>query len=446
MTVSETIVALATPPGRGGVGVIRISGPAVSAIAKIVLKKLPIARHATFTNFYSSTNEMIDQGIALFFPAPNSFTGEDVLELQGHGSPAAIEQLIESIVASGARLARPGEFSERAFLNQRMDLLQAEAVADLIHAASKQAAKNAMQSLQGVFSQKIYQLRDQMIQLRLRIEAEIDFTEEEIDFLEDHTIQNHLTDILSTLQQIQKTAQQGRLLREGITLVISGEPNVGKSSLLNALSKRDTAIVTAIPGTTRDILREYIQIDGLPIHLIDTAGLRESDDPIEQEGIRRAKLEIEKADLILYVSDTKTGSPRLHAQQVREDGLKTIYIRNKIDLTNEAPSVQNENENIIISLSAQTGAGLELLEQTIKSEFGISENVEGLYSARQRHLEALARAEKYVQQGAQHVAKSSRELLADDLREAQKALNELTGEFTSDDLLGEIFSSFCIGK
>jgi len=434
---TDTIVAQATPPGRGGVAIVRVSGPLVSSITHHIIQKNLKARHATYSNFFSEKNELIDQGIACYFPNPHSFTGEDILELHTHGSPIVINTLIESILFYGARLARPGEFSLRAFLNNRMDLTQAEAIADLINASSKQAAKNALNSLQGVFSKKIHALLDQLIQLRMMIEAEIDFTEEEINFLDPLVIQQKIQTNLTTLHHILKTAQQGSLLREGITAVISGEPNVGKSSLLNALSKRDAAIVTDIPGTTRDILREYIQIGGLPIHLIDTAGIRESNDPIEQEGIRRAQVEIQKADLVIHVVDATQPIPQKLSQ---------LIIRNKIDLINEKPSIMHENDAALISLSAKTGEGLELLEQYIQNCFDLTTNEESLFSARQRHIDALIKAEKSLQNGFQNLTSSTRELLAEDLRQAQNALNEITGEFTSDDLLGKIFSNFCIGK
>lgn len=441
----ETIVALATPPGRGGVAIIRVSGLNVLSIAKQIIKKKLKPRYATFTYFYGKNNEIIDQGIALFFPAPHSFTGEDILECHIHGSPIIANQLIKIIVSLGARLAKPGEFSERAFLNNRIDLTQAEAIADLIDASSECAAKNALHSLQGHFSKKIYELLDDLIQLRLRIEAEIDFTEEEINFLDNKIIQEKITHILNHLNQIKKTATQGSLLREGITTVILGEPNVGKSSLLNTLSQRDVAIVTEHPGTTRDILRETIQLDNLSIHLVDTAGLRESQDPIEQEGIRRAKVETTRADLILVIFDvTKPIDFKKFIQ--KNFSKKTIFVRNKIDLINEKPVVYKENDYTIVSISAQKNLGIDLLIEQIKINFELTESTEGIFSARQRHLDALSRAEHFLQNSLQNINNATKELLADDLRMAQNALNEITGEFTSDDLLGKIFSSFCIGK
>jgi len=449
-TTTDTIVATATPPGYGGVAIVRVSGPNVLFIINKITQKQLKPRYATYVNFYAKNNEIIDQGIAIFFPNPNSFTGEDILELQIHGSPIVANKLIEEIISLNARLAKPGEFSERAFLNNRIDLIQAEAIADLINSSSEQAAKNALNSLQGVFSKKIEDLLKNLIQLRLMIEAEIDFTEEEIDFLDNKIIEKKLLDLLLELKNIQKTAKQGSLLSEGINIVISGEPNVGKSSLLNALSNKDSAIVTNIPGTTRDILREKIQIDGLPIHLIDTAGLRESDDPIEQEGIRRARIEIDKADLVLIILDASKNieitNDNIQNNIKLNKNKKYIFIRNKIDLTNENPSIITKNNYSIISISVKNNIGLELLTKHIKHLSGLSDNQEGIFSARQRHLDALSRAEEFISLGLKNISNITRELLADDLMFAQNSINEITGEFTTDDLLGKIFSSFCIGK
>ncbi len=444
--VTDTIVAAATPPGRGGVAIVRVSGPLVKHVATHLLKEIPKPRYATYSNFLDEINNPIDEGIALFFPGPNSFTGEDVLELQGHGGPAVVDCLIQRIVALGVRLARPGEFSERAFLNDKMDLAQAEAIADLIDAASEQAARNALRSLQGEFSKKIHALVEALIRLRIYVEAAIDFVEEEIDFLSGEQVSNDLINLLQDLATIQASATQGSLLRDGITAVIAGQPNVGKSSLLNQLSGKESAIVTDIPGTTRDVLREHILIDGMPMHIIDTAGLRDSEDRVEQEGIRRARSEIVRADIVIFVKDaTLSDSADLLAKIPEHAAL--ITVRNKIDLLNETPSLVKENQHTIISLSAKAGLGIDLLKTHIKACAGFNANIEGNFSARRRHLDALTRARNFLLNGQQQLTEHrAGELLAEDLRLAQNALNEITGEFSSDDLLGRIFGSFCIGK
>lgn len=446
---TDTIVAPATPPGRGGVAIIRISGPLVPDVAKKILGSIPKPRLATYKNFLDQSGNAIDEGLALFFPAPNSFTGEDVLELHGHGGPAVVDCLVRRILELNTRFARPGEFSERAFLNDKMDLAQAEAVADLIDAASEQAARNALRSLQGEFSKKIHYLVEQLIRLRIYVEAAIDFVEEEIDFLGNKEVTNQLTHIIDELENVLLSATQGSLLREGITAVIAGEPNVGKSSLLNQLSGKDIAIVTDIPGTTRDVLREHVIIDGMPMHIIDTAGLRESTDPVEQEGIRRAREEIKRADLVLFVTDAshaETVKLSDFLQQVPEHAT-FITLRNKIDLTKETPSVNQNNKEIVISLSAKNNLGIDLLKTQIKSCVGFNQSAEGSFSARRRHLDALMRAKEFLLTGQRQLQENKAgELLAEDLRQAQYALSEITGEFTSDDLLGRIFSSFCIGK
>lgn len=442
---TDTIVALATPPGRGGIAVIRISGPLVKSIAEQLLGEIPKPRFAEFHLFKNTSNEAMDEGLALFFPSPHSFTGEDVLELQGHGGTAVTNSLIRRIVELGARLARPGEFSERAFLNNKIDLTQAEAIADLIDAATEQAARASMRSLQGKFSKKIKELVEKLIQLRIYVEAAIDFVEEEIDFLASQQIIDDLLSILEQLKKVELSAMQGSLLREGITVVIAGEPNVGKSSLLNCLSGKESAIVTHIPGTTRDVLREYIHLDGMPIHIIDTAGLRESEDIVEQEGIRRAYDEFKKADLILYIVD---------AQQKNDINsftftphIPVIIVRNKIDLTHEPANLIQENNQTIISLSAKNQLGIELLKNSIQTHVGFQLHNEGVFSARRRHLDAIKYAKKFLQNGLHQLQEyQAGELLAEDLRQAQQALNEITGEFTTDDLLGRIFSSFCVGK
>jgi tRNA modification GTPase len=438
---TDTIIAQATPPGRGGIGVIRVSGPKVPEVALALLGKLPKPRYATHRSFAG-----IDEGLALYFPGPHSFTGEDVLELQGHGGPVVLDMVIQKILEiEDVRLARPGEFSERAFLNDKLDLAQAEAIADLIDAGSTQAARAALRSLQGEFSQVIQTLQEQLTHLRMYVEAAIDFPEEEVDFLSDSHITESLNTLLEQIHTIQLSAKQGVLLREGMTVVIAGEPNVGKSSLLNRLSGRDSAIVTDIPGTTRDVLREYIQMDGIPLHIIDTAGLRSTTDQIEQEGIRRAWSEIEKADHILFLTDITVGATHASPMPEFPDNIPLTIICNKIDLTGES----SRSEDNVIYLSAKTGEGIEYLRDRLKDSVGATHAspIEGGFIARRRHLDALDRAYQAILVGQQQLNDArAGELLAEDLRQAQHALGEITGEFTADDLLGKIFSSFCIGK
>ena len=441
----DTIAALATPPGRGGIAIVRVSGPLVKSIIQALLGQILTPRQATYLPFREINGELLDEGVAIFFPAPHSFTGEDVLELHGHGGPVVVDLLLQALLKLGARLAKPGEFSERAFLNGKMDLAQAEAIADLINATSKQAAQSAMRSLQGEFSKEIHTLNEKIIHLRMYVEAAIDFTDEEIDFLGDEKISKGLNAVLSHLTVIQTKAKQGSFLREGISAVIVGEPNVGKSSLLNCLSGKEVAIVTDIPGTTRDVLRDYILIDGMPMHIIDTAGLRESDDVVEQEGIRRAYKEMEQADIVLYVTDAI--QPALLPTQNLFADKPVIVIRNKIDLLNKPAQISMENAVPIVSLSVKTGEGITLLTNQIKQQVGFHSDADGIYLARRRHLDALARAQEHVQASLTQLSDAKAgELAAEDLRLAQLALNEITGEFTSDDLLGRIFSSFCIGK
>ena len=447
-TTSETICAIATPPGRGGVGIIRISGVNLSNFATPIIGDLPTPRYASYRKFRDKSGEIIDEGIVLYFPGPNSFTGEDVIELQGHGGPVVMDMLTERVLQLGARLARAGEFSERAFLNNKLDLAQAEAIADLIDSGSRAAARLANRSLLGLFSQQIHRLVDEMIQLRLYVEAAIDFPEEEIDFLNDGIVSTRLQSILDNTKQIQKSARIGTLLRDGMQLVIAGRPNAGKSSLLNALSGRDTAIVTEIAGTTRDLLREQIQIDGMPLHLIDTAGLRHSDDVVEMEGIRRARKEIDSADMILWVYDVLDGIDQ-DADDIAllPEGVRVTLICNKIDNTNTHCSIDKRADGVTVSLSAKSGEGIDLLREHLKQSMDYHGEEEGEFIARRRHLDAIKRALTFIESGKFALESSlSGELLAEDLRQAQNALGEITGEFTADDLLGEIFSSFCIGK
>ena len=446
--ISEIICAIATPPGRGGVGIIRISGVNLTDFVTSMIGSLPKPRYAGYRKFCDKDGEIIDEGIVLYFPGPKSFTGEDVIELQGHGGPVVMDMLIEQLLQLGARMARPGEFSERAFLNNKLDLAQAEAIADLIDSGSRAAARLANRSLLGVFSQQIHQLVDEMIQLRLYVEAAIDFPEEEIDFLSDGVVSAHLHSILDKTEQIQKSAHIGTLLRDGMQLVIAGRTNAGKSSLLNALCGRETAIVTEIAGTTRDLLREQIQIDGMPLHLIDTAGLRHSDDAVEMEGIRRAREEIDSADMILWVYDVHEGIDQ-DADDIAllPEGVPVTLICNKIDDTDARSSIEKRADGVTVSLSAKSGEGIDLLREHLKQSMGYHGEEEGEFIARRRHLDAIKRALTFIESGKSALETSlSGELLAEDLRQAQNALGEITGEFTADDLLGEIFSSFCIGK
>ena len=444
----DTIAAVATPPGKGGVGIVRISGPDVPGMARILCGDLPEPRRATVCVFRDAQNATIDQGLALYFPEPHSFTGEHILEIHGHGGPVVQDMLLTRTMELGARPARPGEFSERAFLNDKLDLLQAEAVADLIAATTAQAAHAAVRSLQGEFSERIKQLLERLIQLRAYVEAALDFPEEEIDFLADATIAKGLDNLDQEFQRLLAAARQGCLLRDGMTIVIAGRPNAGKSSLLNALAGSDRAIVTDIPGTTRDLLREYLAIDGMPMHVIDTAGLHESENQVEQEGVRRAWQAIQSADRILLVTDDQVGF-----QQADQDILSRLpaelsctVIYNKIDLTNRRAGLVAEDPPAV-ALSARTGAGLDALRAHLVQAVGYQEATAGDFTARRRHLEALQRARQSVLSGRNQLDNNKAgELLAEELRQAQLALNEITGEFTSDDLLGQIFSSFCIGK
>lgn len=452
-TAQDTIAAQATPPGRGGVGIIRLSGPQALSIAEQLLGFTPKPRYAHYTPFLGEDRQVLDQGIALYFPNPHSFTGEDVVEFQGHGGPVIIDLLLQRVIRLGARLARPGEFSERAFLNDKLDLAQAEAIADLIDSSSEQAARCALRSLQGAFSERVHELVEALIQLRIYVEAAIDFPEEEIDFLADGKVQADLQRILEQLQQVRQEARQGSLLREGMNVVIAGRPNAGKSSLLNALAGRDTAIVTDIEGTTRDVLREHIHIDGMPLHIIDTAGLRDAPDAVERIGIDRAWEEIRRADRILMMVDstrtTATDPVELWPELTRQlDDLSHVtLVRNKADLTGEPVGIRQEGEYTLIALSAKQGLGIDLLRNHLKQVMGFNATTEGGFMARRRHVDALERARQLLETGAEQLSlHGAGELLAEDLRQAQQALSEITGEFSSDDLLGRIFSSFCIGK
>ena len=442
---TDTIAAIATPSGNGGVGIIRISGTLVTDIAKQLLNKPLSPRLAIYSSFLDD-NSVIDSGIALYFPNPHSYTGEDILELQGHGGAVVLDMVLRRVLNLGARLARAGEFTERAFLNNKLDLAQAEAVADLITSTTEHAVRSAQKSMQGVFSKQINQLVEELTELRIYVEAAIDFVDEEIDFLSDGVVENRLIRLLERIAQIQKTAQQGRLLRDGMTVVLAGKPNAGKSSLLNALAGHEAAIVTDIAGTTRDVLRERIQLDGMPLHIIDTAGLHDSDNAIEQEGIRRAWAEMEKADKILLLIDARaTEDPELLASLPPHIHITKIY--NKIDLLGMTPSIQQDGQQSQIYLSIKTGAGMELLTEHLKQSVDFHSDTENVFIARRRHLEALNQGYESVSSALNQLQTSlAGELVAEDLRLAQNSLAEITGQFSSDDLLGKIFSSFCIGK
>lgn len=445
--ITDTIAAIATPSGRGGVGIVRVSGPHAKNIAQEILGTCPPPREAKFLPFKDADDSAIDYGIALYFKAPHSYTGEDVLELQGHGGPVVMDLLLQRTLALGARLARPGEFSERAFLNDKLDLAQAEAIADLIDASSTQAARSALRSLEGEFSARINSLVEQLTEARIYVEAAIDFPEEEIDFLQDRDLARRMDAIVNEMNAVTVAARQGSLLREGMHVVIAGQPNAGKSSLLNCLAGREAAIVTDIPGTTRDVLRQEIVIDGLPLHIIDTAGLRESEDVVEKIGIARAWDEIHRADRVLLVVDARQGVTPADRDILARlpERLPLTVIYNKGDLVGAAPSERRGELGVEILLSALSGAGIDLLRQHLKESIGYQAS-EGSFIARRRHLDALQRADAHIETARTQLQQRAGELLAEELRQAQQALSEITGEFSSDDLLGRIFSSFCIGK
>lgn len=440
----DTIAAIATPSGRGGVGIIRLSGPNVCEISKQILGNLPNPHKATHRLFKDKNNNILDDGVAIFFPKPHSFTGEDVLELQGHGGHIVMDMLMQRCLELGARVARPGEFSERAFLNDKLDLTQAEAIADLIDSGSEQAARSALRSLQGDFSKAIDSLLIKMIETRVYVEAALDFPEEEIDFLADKSVLNRLNSIKQQLKDITAKATQGSLLRKGLNLVIIGEPNAGKSSLLNVLSGNESAIVTDIAGTTRDVLHESINLDGMPLHLIDTAGLRESEDTVEKIGINRAWEAIEKADMALLLlggNQRVTNSEKII--QKLPKSLSLIVVQNKIDLDKSEPGKRDNK----IYISAKYNLGIDVLKNELKQRIGYQNNGEDSFIARRRHLNALKDTQQLVNNAETQLLEfNAGELMAEELRLAQDELGQITGKFTSDDLLGEIFSSFCIGK
>jgi len=461
---TTTIAAQATAPGRGGVGIIRVSGPEAQNVAQAILGKVPEVRKAEYLSFLDSDAKALDQGIALFFKAPHSFTGEDVIEFQGHGGPVILDMLLKAILAlPKVIMAKPGEFSEQAFLNDKLDLTQAEAIADLINSSSEQAARSALHSLQGDFSKLVNQMVESIIHLRMYVEAAIDFPEEEIDFLADKKIVTDLKTIISQVEDVRKQAQQGCIIREGMRVVIAGRPNAGKSSLLNALSGKETAIVTDIAGTTRDVLAEQIHIDGMPLHIIDTAGLRDSNDVVEQIGIERAWKEIKQADRVLLMvdateehsvledeQDIKSYYPEFFAKLPENIGL--TLVRNKADMNNAKTGFSeftdsDSKQHSIITLSAKTGSGVDSLKEHLKTIMGYQGSTEGGFMARRRHLVALENTHQHLLTGLDQLESYvAGEILAEELRICQQELDQITGEFTSDDLLGKIFSSFCIGK
>lgn len=449
LPVSDTIAAIATPPGVGGVGIVRISGPNVPTIAHALLGRLPAARNATYARFQNVDGSTLDEGLALYFPAPRSFTGENVLELHGHGGPVVLDLVLQAVLALGARQARPGEFSERAFLNGKLDLTQAEAIADLIESASVEGARAALNSLQGAFSQRVQAINEQLIGLRLYTEAALDFPEEEIDFLADEKLAHRAKELTDQIDALRATTHQGQLLHDGITVVLAGRPNAGKSSLLNALAQHDSAIVSPVPGTTRDVVRERIQIDGLPLHVLDTAGLRESEDAIESEGVRRTHEAMRRANRVLLVIDDSE-EQEVSVQALRSqlpDGANVTLIRNKIDRSGRAAgNVASMTAFPEIAISAVDGRGLDALRTHLKECMGYQAAGEGTFSARRRHLVAIEKARGHVNEALAQLTARHGELAAEELRQAQQSLGEITGEFTSDDLLGRIFSSFCIGK
>jgi tRNA modification GTPase len=450
MTRTDTIVAAATPPGRGGVGIVRISGPKTPELAATLLGELPAARRATFARFLDAQHDPIDAGLALFFPAPHSYTGEHVLELHGHGGPLVMESLVGRALELGARRAHPGEFTQRAFLNDKLDLAQAEAIADIIDAGSRAAVRAAMRSLQGEFSAMVRGLTEAVIELRTYVEAAIDFPEEEIDFLADRELAARFQVVRDHFEGVLASARQGRLLREGMVVVIAGRPNAGKSSLLNRLAGYDAAIVTPVPGTTRDVVRERIHLDGMPLHVLDTAGLRQGGDLVEEEGIRRAQAEMQRADRVLFVIDTVKDP---EGAAVREERARLpadvpfTLVFNKCDLAVGLPVADQVGGPPRFMISALTGAGLPELRAHLKAAMGYQSVDGGAISARKRHLEALSLARERTEEASRLLTeRRAGELVAEELRAAQQALDEITGEFTSEDLLGRIFAGFCIGK
>ena len=442
----ETICALATAIGQSGIGVIRVSGPLSKIISKKILHLELKPRHAFYGPFYDNEDNTIDKGVAIYFPGPNSYTGEDVVEFQGHGGMSVMRKLLETALIFGARLSEPGEFSKRAFLNGKMDLVQAEAVQDLIQSSSEESALSAVRSLTGEFSEKINHLLSELTSLRVFVEATIDFSDEEIDFLESHQVSTKLKNLKDLLTSILESANQGAILRDGLHVAIAGKPNAGKSSLLNALTKQPSAIVTDIAGTTRDVLKETIHVDGMPLHIIDTAGLHNSEDIIEQEGIRRAYTEINNADVVLLVFDAKDELPDFSILPDLVKNKPIICIRNKIDLINTKSNVNKLDNQLEVWLSAKNGDGVDLLRKALAEFAGLNSAGEGVFLARKRHIDSIDQTLIYINSALEQLEGGASELVAEDLRQAGMSLGQITGEFSSDDLLGEIFSSFCIGK
>ena len=448
----DTIAAVATPPGRGGIGVVRISGPDALQIGSTLAGRSLRPRHAHHCLMRNPSGELLDEGLVIAFHAPASFTGEDVVELQGHGGPVVLDRVLRACLALGARVARPGEFSERAFLNDRLDLAQAEAIADLIDSASEAAARGALQTLQGAFSGRIHELMDAVTALRVYVEAALDFPDEELDFLADGDVAGRLEKLRSRVEEVRHEAGRGVLLTDGLSLVLAGAPNAGKSSLLNALARRDRAIVTEVPGTTRDVLRESVDLDGIPLHLIDTAGLRDTLDLVEAEGVRRARAEIGSADCLLFLVDAAAGeaSPRSREEVGALVGAaipeRVVLVHNKIDLTGESAGV-TAGALTRVAVSLKTGEGMEALVSHLKELVGYVDAGQSQYTARTRHLDALERAGRALADAASTLeATGAGDLVAEDLRRGHDALGEIVGALSADDLLGEIFSSFCIGK
>jgi len=445
-STTDTIAAIATASGSGGIGVVRVSGPACQEIARGILGNCPPPRHAAYLPFKEADGSLIDRGIAIYYTNPHSYTGEDVLELQAHGGPALMQLLLARCIALGARQAEPGEFTRRAYLNDKLDLAQAEAVADIINASTAEAARSAMRSLSGEFSQRIHALLQRLVDLRMYVEACLDFPEEEIDFISQGRVAEKLEAISQELDRVFKEAKQGNLLREGIQVVLVGQPNVGKSSLINQLAGEEVAIVTPIAGTTRDTIKSAIQINGVPLHVIDTAGLRETVDEVEKFGIARTWRALENANIALLLVDAAHGITE--AEKVILNRLPAvlpkIWVHNKIDLSSEAPKIEELANESHIFLSAKTGVGIDFLRAHLLKLAGWQATGEGVFMARTRHLDALNLVRDHLSQAKQKLAQA--ELLADELRVAQEALNTITGAFTPDDLLGEIFSRFCIGK
>ncbi len=442
----ETICAIASAIGQSGIGIIRVSGPLARSIAKQILHTDIKPRYAYYGAFYGNDNSIVDKGVAILFSAPNSFTGEDVVEFHGHGGSSVLRKLLETIIESNVRLAEPGEFTKRAFLNGKMDLIQAEAVQDLIQSNSEESALSAVRSLTGEFSAKINKILSELVSLRVFVEATIDFSDEEIDFLESHEVSNKLDSLKKSLIDILNTATQGAILRDGIHVAIAGKPNAGKSSLLNTLTKQSSAIVTHIAGTTRDVLKETIYVEGMPVHIIDTAGLHNSDDVIEQEGIRRAHKEINNADLVLLVYDSRDSELDL---TILPDSVKDkpkIVIKNKIDLVELKPSIHKVSNLMEIAISAKNGEGIDLVRGALSEFAGLNSSIEGVFLARKRHINAIEETLVFISNAIEQLEQGSSELVAEDLRQAGLQLSQVTGEFSSDDLLGEIFTSFCIGK